>query len=100
MWSDDARRPRHRAPYRCLGNRGEPRVGCRCRAVFPRDDVVSLAAKLASLLDDPVRRRELGVMARERAESLTWLRTWEGVVGAARSDESRPVPLGGRVHAV
>ena len=46
---------------------GSPELVGEAGLLFPRDDVVSLARRLASLLDDPVRRKELGLLARERA---------------------------------
>ena len=79
---------------------GSPELVGEAGLLFPRDDVVSLARRLASLLDDPVRRKELGLLARERAQSLTWLRTWESVVGAGRPGMNPPALLEGPVHAV
>ncbi len=68
--------------------------------LFPRDDVVSLAQRLALLLDDPELRRDLGARARRRAESFTWLRTWKAIGDAAGPDVARAAPIESPVHAV
>ena len=52
----------------------ESRIGAGDAAVFAAaDDVDDFAAKIAELLDDPERRRAMGVAGRERAEAvLAW----------------------------
>lgn len=66
--------------------------------LFPRDDVVSLAQRLALLLDDPELRRDLGARARRRAESFTWLRTWNSIVDAAGPVAAHETPVESPVH--
>ena len=77
---------------------GSPELVGDAGLLFPRDDVVSLARRLGSLLDDPLWRKELGALARDRAESLTWLRTWESVVGDAPTDVTCQTRLEGPLH--
>jgi glycosyltransferase involved in cell wall biosynthesis len=55
--------------------------------LFPRDDVISLAAALARLLDDPAERVALGKRARGRAEGLSWVRTWTALLAAAEPND-------------
>jgi glycosyltransferase involved in cell wall biosynthesis len=66
---------------------GSPEVVGDAGILFARDDVPGLAGALARLLDDPGERLALGRRARERAEGLTWLRTWSALRAAAGSDE-------------
>ena len=73
---------------------GSPELVGDAGLLFPRDDVDSLARRLELLLDDPVLRRDLGVLARERAMSFTWLRTWAALVDAAGVGVLRPHPHG------
>ncbi|MFE6253901.1 glycosyltransferase family 4 protein [Agromyces sp. NPDC057865] len=51
--------------------------------LFPRDDIDALADVLDGLIRDPGARASWGARARARAESLTWERTWDGLVRAA-----------------
>lgn len=51
--------------------------------LFPRDDAAALADVLEQLLLDRDLRADLGRRARERAEALTWERTWDGLAHAA-----------------
>jgi glycosyltransferase involved in cell wall biosynthesis len=51
--------------------------------IFPRDDDAALADVLEELVRDRDLREDLGRRARERAEALTWERTWDGLARAA-----------------
>jgi glycosyltransferase involved in cell wall biosynthesis len=73
---------------------GSPELVGDAGLLFPRDDVESLARRLELLLDDPVLRGSLGALARDRARSFTWLRTWELLVEAAGAVGPRPNPPG------
>lgn len=77
---------------------GSPELVGDAGLLFPRDDVVTLARRLTSLLDDPALRHRLGLQAHARAASLTWLRTWEAVVSSAGPNGTRPSALEGAVH--
>ena len=52
-----------------------PEVAGDAGVVVPVGDVDALADALASIVDDPVRRGELSVLARRRAETFTWERS-------------------------
>lgn len=62
---------------------GNPELVGDAGLLFPRDDVFGLAEALGTLLDDPGLRSKLGARARDRAELLTWLRTWHALAAAA-----------------
>jgi glycosyltransferase involved in cell wall biosynthesis len=66
---------------------GSPEVVGDAGLLFPRDDVISLAAALARLLDDPAERVALGKRARGRAEGLSWVRTWTALLAAAEPND-------------
>jgi glycosyltransferase involved in cell wall biosynthesis len=73
---------------------GTPEVVGDAGILFPRDDVGSLTGALAGLLDDPGSRTILGAKARRRAESMTWLHTWQALVDATEHGGSRSAPGG------
>ncbi len=50
--------------------------------LFPRDDIDALADVLSGLVHDPESRASWSTRARERAESLPWARTWDGLARA------------------
>jgi glycosyltransferase involved in cell wall biosynthesis len=77
---------------------GSPELVGDAGLLFPRDDVVSLARRLALLLDDPELRTTLGTRARARAESFTWLRTWNSIVDAAGPVAADESPIESPVH--
>jgi glycosyltransferase involved in cell wall biosynthesis len=62
---------------------GTPELISGAGLLFPRDDVEALADALDGLIGNPEARAEWGVRARNRAESLTWERTWDGIARAA-----------------
>jgi glycosyltransferase involved in cell wall biosynthesis len=78
---------------------GSPELVGDAGLLFPRDDIVALSHRLSALLDDPPLRRRLGVLARERALSLTWLRTWDAVTGAPSSEAGHDPMPGSRIDA-
>jgi glycosyltransferase involved in cell wall biosynthesis len=51
-------------------------------------DAASIAAALGELLDDPARRRQLGVAAELRARAFTWQHTTE-ILATALHDAAR-----------
>jgi glycosyltransferase involved in cell wall biosynthesis len=59
-------------------------VATGCALLVPPDDDAALAEALASLLDDPARRRALGDAARAQAAQFTWAATADAMVGAYR----------------
>jgi glycosyltransferase involved in cell wall biosynthesis len=79
---------------------GTPELVGDAGLLFPRDDVFALSRRLGTLLDSPSLRRELGSLARQRAESFTWLQTWGAVVGAARSASRHDSAVGGHLDVV
>jgi glycosyltransferase involved in cell wall biosynthesis len=62
---------------------GTPELLHRAGRLFPRDDADALADVLEELVRDRGLREDLGRRARERAEALTWERTWDGLARAA-----------------
>ncbi|MGW9631485.1 glycosyltransferase family 4 protein [Agromyces sp. NPDC055520] len=62
---------------------GTPELIAGAGFLFPRDDAEALADVLDELIRDPEARASWGVRARQRAESLTWARTWNGLASAA-----------------
>jgi glycosyltransferase involved in cell wall biosynthesis len=78
----------------------ESRVSAGDAALFARpNDVDEFAALVSELLDDPVRRKQMGEVGRERvAGALSWTRSEESLLAAYATVD--PAPTGSTTPAV